>query len=81
MPQALRLAQADAIDDGGVIQLVGDHGILRRQQRLHVAARDTWPSCMRTHARQHAPCHSLSLLGERTDAGAPLPVSGRALYQ
>ena len=31
---ALRLAQADAIDDGGVVQLVADDGVLLPQERL-----------------------------------------------
>ena len=35
---ALCLAQADAVDDGGVVQLVGHDGVLRPQQRFKQAA-------------------------------------------
>ena len=36
--QALGLAEPDAVDDRGVVQLVGDHGVLGAQQRLEQAA-------------------------------------------
>ncbi len=35
---ALRLAEANAVDDGGVVQRVGDDGVLRAEQRLEHAA-------------------------------------------
>ncbi len=35
---ALRLAQADAVDDGRVVQLVADDGVVLAQQRLEEAA-------------------------------------------
>ena len=36
--EALSLAQADAVDDGGVVQRVGDDGVLRREKRLEDTA-------------------------------------------
>ena len=36
--EALRLAQADAVDDGGVVELVGDDGVFVVEQRLEQAA-------------------------------------------
>ena len=36
--QSLGFAQADAVDDGGVVQLVGNDGVLRAEQRLEQAA-------------------------------------------
>ena len=36
--EALRLAQADAVDDAGVVQLVADDRVLLAEQRLEQAA-------------------------------------------
>ena len=36
--EAARLGQADAVDDGGVVQAVGDHGVLVGQERLEERA-------------------------------------------
>ena len=36
--EALRLAETHAVDDGGVVQLVGNDGVLRAEQRLEQAA-------------------------------------------
>ena len=32
--EPLRFAQADAVDDAGVVQLVGDDGVFRSEQRF-----------------------------------------------
>ena len=36
--EALRFAEADAVNDAGVVEFVGDDGVLRSQQRLEEPA-------------------------------------------